>query len=230
MNALEKILYILNTIKDINELKLEEDPILLRMSKPVHQDISESDIFEIINKLEKDEKVLKVIEEPKPILDKSCWTYEDEFYLVLQLLGKNPLSCFVLELTERFEVYHDEIKRRVKGIRVEDKDKVLYKITYNSNREIRLNNKLLISKPNFNSDNDLIFLHLSNNPHRKITIEEIEKKINRKITKKITKIIENLGFKGNLRKLFFGRSTPNYFYFRNPIRQEDLDELGIEKI
>ena len=104
----------------------------------------------------------------------------------------------------------------------------IYEVKYTPSREILINN-FLLSKVNFNSENDNVFDYIYKNPNRKIPIEELEKSIGEKLIKSPHKIIENLGFRAELKRVFFNISK-NDIFFRNPITQKDLDELGIFRI
>ena len=104
-----------------------------------------------------------------------------------------------------------------------DKTTVLYEITYTKQRQVLMNNAQ-ISKPDFNSENDLVFSFLYENPNRRIGIEEIEKAVSGKLTKSLHKIVENLGFEGDTKEVFFSVSK-NAIEFRNPITKKDLEEM-----
>jgi len=57
----------------------------------------------------------------------------------------------------------------------------------------------------------------------------LEKSIGGTITKNLHKIIENLGFKREFKKAFFNISK-NDIFFRNPLKQKELDDLGISRL
>ena len=99
----------------------------------------------------------------------------------------------------------------------------MYQITYTKQRQVLMNNAQ-ISKPDFNSENDLVFSFLYENPNRRISKEEIEKAIGGKLTKSLHKIVENLGFEGDTKEVFFSVSK-NAIEFRNAITKKDLEEM-----
>lgn len=74
-----------------------------------------------------------------------------------------------------------------------------------------------------------MFDYLYKHPNQKFTKQQLEEAIDKKLTKDLHKIVENLGFKADLRKMFFSVSGTSIL-FRNPIHKKDLDELGIQKI
>lgn len=103
-----------------------------------------------------------------------------------------------------------------------------YWITYKA-REVVLNDLALIAKPDFNSENDLVFGFLYEHPNKKHSRAEIEKGIKTDINKDLHKVVENLGFASDLRKVFFD-VTKDHICFRNPITKEDLERIGISKL
>ena len=105
----------------------------------------------------------------------------------------------------------------------------IYEITYAENRAILLNKHIQLAKPDFNSENDLVFGFLYKNPNKKHSRIDIEDAISNKLSKTLHKIVENLGFKGNLKTAFMD-VTKDTICFRNPITQDDLEKLGISKI
>lgn len=104
----------------------------------------------------------------------------------------------------------------------------VYEIFYTKQRQVLLNN-LEIAKPDFDSENELAFSFLIDNPNKKHTKADVEKAIGKSLTKTLHKIVENLGFTGDIRKAFFDVSKDS-ICFKNPIKQEDLDKLGIVKL
>jgi len=109
------------------------------------------------------------------------------------------------------------------------KEETVYKITYTPIREILLNNTIRLAKPDFDSENDVTFDYLYNHPNQKISLKELEEQLKKSLTKSLHKIIENLGFRGDLKTVFFTVSQ-DAVCFRNPITQDELEKLGISKI
>lgn len=109
-------------------------------------------------------------------------------------------------------------------------DPVVHEIVYTKSREVLLDGKLLLAKPDFSSENDLVFDYLYKNPNKRITKTKLEKEVvKEKLTKTLHKIVENLGFKKTLRNAFFDVSQ-KAIMFRNPLTQKDMKDLGIDKI
>jgi len=107
--------------------------------------------------------------------------------------------------------------------RTDEKGEPMYQITYTKQRQVLMNNAQ-ISKPDFNSENDLVFSFLYEHPNKRVNREELEKAVGSKLTKSLHKIVENLGFEGDTKEVFFSVSK-NAIEFRNPITKKDLEEM-----
>lgn len=74
------------------------------------------------------------------------------------------------------------------------KEETVYEITYTPIREVLLNMTIRLAKPDFDSENDIVFDYLYNHPNKKIGLRELEEQLKRSLTKSLHKIVENLGF------------------------------------
>jgi len=101
----------------------------------------------------------------------------------------------------------------------------LYWVDFTFGGEVVLNDKHLISKLNYNSVNDRFFEYVSQYPKKEIKRSELESVIG-KIEKPISKIVYDIGFSGELKKLFFPKVSNNAVYFNSPVTRDDL--LGID--
>ncbi len=117
----------------------------------------------------------------------------------------------------------DEDGKKATSKQPEEKSDVVYEITYTKQRQILMNNAQ-IGKPDFNSENDLVFDYLYKHPNESFTKEQIEKAIGVKLNKSLHKIVENLGFEGDTKEVFISVSK-NAIQFRNPITKRDLEEM-----
>lgn len=143
----------------------------------------------------------------------------DDFYAkIKQEFEKRKQKANKIDEKDVKDVPKQETAKKTK-----EKDEVMYQITYTKQRQVLMNNAQ-ISKPDFNSENDLVFSFLYENPNRRIGIEEIEKAVGGKLTKSLHKIVENLGFEGDTKEVFFSVSK-NAIEFRNPITKRDLEEM-----
>lgn len=102
-------------------------------------------------------------------------------------------------------------------------------ISFHEDLKVVLNDTLVISKPNFDSENELVFRFLYENPNKKWSKQEIEQQIKVKIHKSFDKIVENLGFKNDLRRIFWHVSSTTV-QFNNPVSNETIEKLKLKHI
>jgi len=109
------------------------------------------------------------------------------------------------------------------------RDIIAYQIRFTKGREILLNN-FLLSTLNFDSENHVVFEYIFQHPNKEIPLAEIEKNLRGvTLSKPLPKIVENWGFTGQLKKVFFDVAKAK-LRFRNPIYAKDLQELSVEHI
>jgi len=126
-----------------------------------------------------------------------------------------------------------QIRREIAEI--ENQADIAYEVKYNDHkREISIN-RFIIAKPDFESENDRFFNYIFLNPNRTISITEIEAKGNggEKFKKRVSDIVRDLGFKGNLRKVFLPVVTQTKIMLINPISKKyiidnELPPLNLE--
>ncbi len=102
---------------------------------------------------------------------------------------------------------------------------VVYEIKYTPAREILING-FLLAKLDFARENDNVFDYLYRNPDRTVSISELEKHLGESMRKSPSKIVENLGFAGEFKKVFFDISKDS-IRFRKQITRSQLQEFGI---
>lgn len=117
------------------------------------------------------------------------------------------------------------IEKQIQKARIEQAS-ITYWIDFKISGEIVLNNKYVIAKPHLDTENDLVCEYIMKKPNEKITLEQIEKEIG-KLQNDLSKIVYNLGFKGELRKMFFPRIGYKSIIFKNQIKNEELESLGV---
>lgn len=174
---------------------------------------SREELSNIIGKLSQ-EKIVKILKFPAE------YPEEDEdlrYELSIQI--------------DHFNQYFTDIRNKL-GYKDKNEQRntdAVLTITYTKSREIIINNLVLLAKPNFNSENDVVFQYLYNNPNRAHTMKQIETATGNEITKDLHKIVENLGFTGDYKKIFMS-VTKTEIMFSNPITQSQLNDLGIPKV
>lgn len=120
----------------------------------------------------------------------------------------------------------DEMSDPKDNIKIDGNDKVLYEIRYSEqSREILVNNFLLKKLHSF-SDNDAIFAYLYENANKVVSVKDIKAGTKLTSIKDLNKFLENIGFTGELRKVFF-KVSKDQVRFNNPVAKKDLEEIGI---
>lgn len=91
-----------------------------------------------------------------------------------------------------------------------------YYIVLTEDGRILLDGKFEIAKPNFNSENELVFRYLYDNPNQRHTKKHIEEHLKIKMKKTFHKTVENLNFRSGLKKYFFDISKNGIIFKNHP--------------
>lgn len=110
----------------------------------------------------------------------------------------------------------------------DEKNELVYRVEYTAGREIILN-RLILTKLQFEGENDKVFGYLHKNPNRNVNLDELVKANGAPLAKSLHKIIENLGFWPEIKNLFFEVSKTKVL-FRNPITRRFLAEKGVKLV
>ena len=122
------------------------------------------------------------------IFNKKIWRGE---YLNMKEIGYLLDNNILDKLPRLFEIW----------IKFETSEAKYYVERF-SDRSIVFNGKYLLSRPDFMSLNDLIFEHVYNRPNETLSKDQIEKKIGVVINRKLHAIFNDLGFRGQISRLF----------------------------
>lgn len=94
--------------------------------------------------------------------------------------------------------------------------------------EILINNRFRIGKPHFNSPNHQFIEYVLARPNSTITREEVlAAKLD--TTQQFKGMIDDLGFDGELKKVFFPQISNKAIEFRNHLTDEDIKRFGIDE-
>lgn len=96
------------------------------------------------------------------------------------------------------------------------------------NRELILNNIILLANPDFNSENDIVCEELFKNVGKVLTRQDLEEVLKQPLKKDLNKIAEQLGFKKDIRKVFLSVSKTSICLKKTSLSKEDLDNLNIK--
>lgn len=218
LDTMQNYKALLNVIKSKNEVNSLGEAI--KITCETHYcngaEIDSSLVKGLIRKLENDFAVIKIIDFKEG--DITGYGNKPEFRIKI--------------IEEAFFKFFDLFKDGAAANAIQinhDLGKSL-KITYSEHsREIILNDFFIISKPDFNSENEQVFDYLYKNPNLKITKGELTEDLKTTLTKDFGKIVENLKFKKDLRKAFFDISQDSIKFY-NPVSKERLEALGIKNI
>lgn len=111
--------------------------------------------------------------------------------------------------------------------------KPLFYISYHDDNGLLLNEET-IKRPHSYSNIYFFWEYLRANANRRISEKEIHDYIRRQGDVKnpevvIRKVVEDYGFTGVMKQLFFPAASKNGVYFVNPVLQTRVDELGISE-
>lgn len=234
MTPEEKIYKVLNALTEIISISPQNDPNILL--DPTHINLSELGMQEINNILNKLDVELNLIEIKRyssliPKVYKSELDRFADYQIPKELRVKYHIE--ILNIDELKNMYFEykkydntEIDNEVSRLN----DKVLWIDYSEANQQIILNDIFLLVKPHFGSVNEMVFNYLYNNPNKVVNRAKLVKEATREnFTKRFHDIVQELGFKKDLKKAFF-KVSKNDILFKNPVSKKDLDNLGIHKI
>ncbi len=124
-----------------------------------------------------------------------------------------------------------EPAEKVETVEEDDLGPIAYVLTRNISGHLLINERLLI-KPTSGSVGDRFaeYILRSDHPCPLIIPKEELTRIRSTDKKEIPKIITDLGFKGDLRTIFFPAVSKNQVTFVNPIYEKDLSERGLKRL
>lgn len=219
MNAKEKFKLIADFV--LEKSQLHSPDFEFRID---HSDFQDHMTFEefgaIMHKLQDQYEVIEIVASPA-----------DEHYYETDMYGEPEavptFGAFYIKVKEFFDAFYDQTYNPQMFIKSDDD--ILYELKYNpTNRKLLLNN-FLLSKVRFDSENEKFLGFLFENANAVLTKEQIETGIGQKLQKTLNKIIDNLGFRGDIRKAFIDLSKEK-ICLRNPITRRTLKQLGLEEL
>jgi hypothetical protein len=224
INTIENYLAILKDIKNKYEITPADDNIKLSCVNHSHgyHRISPDIVDKLTKKLQSDFGIIRIIsfDEGDVI---TGYGNRPEFQIKII---EDKFLHFLKLVENRFQSLSNKTSNQTVNSSKNDSLKISYS---EHSREIILNDLFLISKPDFDSENERVFDYLYKNPNRIIGKGEIIEDIKISLTKDFNKIVENLKFKKDLRKAFFDISQDSIKFY-NPVSKERLAGLGIKNI
>ncbi len=206
-----RILIMLRDVEDIG-IHFEDFDMTLRYLARKNPEIQIKKVFDYTN------LSLAVIE-----LEKEYTGEEAPFTELLLPLNFKKISEKIK--SEAFTLKEESVDKN--GNEDMGAENIKYWITYDD-RNIILNNKYLLTKPDFNSENDNFFGFIFKTPRQKITKEQYRATTKNIIEKTFHQILGDLKFVGELRKLFFPNVSSSAIEFRNDIPESELKNIKID--
>lgn len=217
--VLEKIWNVLQEIEEKKQLGSKNSPIRLAYY-PTPQKRDDNGQFETRK------TVLEKLQSLEAITGLHKVVAGGYYYWSFNLGDNYP--TFLSEHEEAYKEVAQNYQRSQEEEKANARD-IVYEVKYSEKSREILANNFLLAKPDFNSENEVVFSYLFRNANRPVKTEELEQQAGNKLKKPIHNILRDLGFTGKLAKAFFGASK-NGVIFRNPITHQDLKDLGIERI
>jgi len=224
MTSEEKIKNVIDVIREKSELLSTPSEVIILDQDAEFKlsDLSFEDYISILKKLEKQYKVIKIkkFAEYKPSILSRADPYD---------FREDKSEIFISSGFDKFYEQYSEVKKETVtsmpfNVQVDNNEKLLT-IKFTKTREIILNDIFLLSKPESFGENESFFEYLYNHQNTELNISNIEKELNLKLEKPVSKILENLGFRKDLKRVFF-KLGQGKILFKNPIPKSDLTDSG----
>lgn len=179
-----------------------------------------SEISLALRKLEKDYKVIKI----KQLA--TCNSFDN------YSLNEDKDFNFVVEILPSFKKFYDNFKKKDNPSNDSSEDSLdqdILSLEY-TNRQVKLNKIILLAKPDFNTENDIVCKELFDNVGKTLTRKELEAVLKQPLKKDLNKIAEQLGFNKDIRKIFLAVSKNDIRLKKTSISKEDLNNLGFDSV
>ena len=86
-----------------------------------------------------------------------------------------------------------------------------------------------LSRPHFTKEISSFIEYIITNPNKDITSDEIRDVVKIELKKGMDDVLRDIGFRGDLAKIFFRKMTNSVVHFVNPVYKKDLREMGIDQ-
>lgn len=179
-----------------------------------------SEISLALRKLEKDYKVIKI----KQLA--TCNSFDS------YSLNEDKDYNFVVEILPPFKKFYENFKNKENPDNESSgnsQSQEILSLEY-TNRQVKLNKIILLAKPDFNTENDIVCKELFDNVGKTLTRKELEAVLKQPLKKDLNKIAEQLGFNKDIRKIFLAVSKNDIRLKKTSISKEDLNNLGFDSV
>ncbi|HKC04279.1 MAG TPA: hypothetical protein VKC54_00175 [Patescibacteria group bacterium] len=220
--SLEKIWTLLQEIEDKRGITSAEDEIGIqqvhysKLKNMGQADGASDERLNILRKLENEDYAIKDVRWPHDHTQLAYFKITDKYFDVYDYYKSE------------YEAVASNYQKSLVNEN-NDETKPVYEVKYlEQTREISINGFLFKTLRSF-SENDAIFAYLYKNPNKDVSDEDIKTGTGNQNVKDLNKFLENTGFIGDFRKVFF-KASKSKIRFNNPITKEQLSELGIKHL
>lgn len=203
-------------VRDVSKMTSKRSETILDTRKPELKGVLIREIESILKQFE-DEKKIKVIskisnasfedlfpeDEPKDGVTFTLKMLDAKFFE--SFLPTKPFVNPIVELQNKMTGMTAKERAEVDALKNSSNNKIpenYFFIEYKADRNIRLNGKILMYKPQLR-DSEVLFKYLYDNPDVEFTKKELEEKLEIAITDKFQKITSRWGFRAGFRDAFF---------------------------
>lgn len=182
-------------------------------------------------------RIMKYLSDRKAVTLDPFYHSMHMFDKVLAMQGARPIGFYVQILQPTFNKVYEEILGEQPKVTTKvdsepspspaPSEDDLYIISFTKDRHVVLNNTFILSNPNFMSENHKFIEYVVEHPDVELKRKEIEA-ATEPLKKNFHAILNDLGFRNELRKLFFEVSK-TAIKFRNGVSVHELPDLGVDK-
>jgi hypothetical protein len=157
---------------------------------------------------------------------------------MLEIQGATPIGYRIEICQPQFNTIYEEIlQQKAPSVSTQTQKKLdlpiqsnaveQYTITITKTRRVLLNNRFILSHPNFETENHRFIKYVLEHPDETLKKIDIEKYMREPFKKSFHAIVKDLGFRNEIRKVFLEVSSDSV-KFRNYVRKSDLPKLDVD--
>ena len=181
-------------------------------------------------------RILKMLSDMEAVDLSPFYHSNSHWSEALKIQGGSPIGYFIKINQPRFNEAIEELTGQKAFVIKKDlslKDEIKpnenissYRIAINKKREVIMNEFFILSRPDFDSENHNFIDYIFKHPDEIVKKSAIEEAIHKKLKKSFHAILSDLGFKNEVRKLFFNVSKTS-IQFKNNISTGEAKGMGI---
>ncbi len=184
-------------------------------------------------------RILKMLSDRKAISISPFFHAMGLLSSAFEMQGAIPIGYYIQFHQPQFNKVYEEITAQKVTTPVLNKPEELlpspqtsprskYFVTLTSSRQVVLNNAFILSSPNFNGENHNFIEYITQHTDVRLQKSQIETDAKIKLKKSFHSILNDLGFTGEIKKIFFEASKVAV-KFRNNIHEAEFESLGVDR-